>query len=432
MVDFMGRFLNLSLSVLLAVLVISVSADAQNEYITLNPDRTECFFVEFGDDGDGLYVMSISDPGLPDRPWVDTHSVKLDADSENAVYIPVCFSTEGRSIGDSAILNYRLRAPGNNISKIYGICVGSVEDRILTSSVRDPCEDEGPAYSFDFDIITPDRHASPGENVIFSLVISSDMAMEIELDKESGPSMDISATSVLLPGDYIVDASIIAPDETGDYTFVISARVAGCQDPECEKSVTGTVHVTEDIPDTFDVSLTPRDKNILGVKSVKYYLSINNDGDTQPFRIDIDTDDGIVSEIDVLTISVGKGLMRTVNVRVVPRAADSRLHTIRASVENEDGVKKIAEATLTIDRVPGDGPPPTDDPEPEDDDVILPPLTPGDDDEPEKPPEDEGVSPAIWYVIIVAVAAVAVVAFYIYRKSRVSVEADSQYFGGDY
>jgi hypothetical protein len=376
---------------------------------------------------------------------VYTHSVKFRTAPENPIIVPICFNTAGRSRGDSIILEYNFNSPQKNITKKFGICVSKYEDIEYSSVMGDPCE-ETVYYldMFNFDLLLPDRYVSPGENVIFTLMVSSDLSMNIELDKVSGPRMEISETSLDMPGDYSIDVSITAPDDIGDHPFSIVAKDDSCDEAWCEKTVSGVLHVVEERPNVFSVDISPDNKNVIGIESVKYFLGIKNDGPSQNFNVMVETDSGLESDLQTLTVAVGEGSLKTVTFRVIPKERDHKLHSVKVTVENEDGVKKTAEATLTVDEALSDSE------RAEENDMITDEEADEfeelynesgglekldldrDEEEPDEPEEPEGDSSLMWYMIIAAAAIIVVVVFYIYKKSQVTQDTESQYFGQTY
>ncbi len=421
-------------AVLACLAVPSVSAE-QAVYIAMNPDSEFCDSIIFGEDGKGEYTLDITDPGYPDRSWVKIHRASFTAGPLNPVIVPVCFHTWGRAKGDEAVLNVNLETPKGNISLDYGICVSDFEDVDVGVVGDNPCEATIVHTDiFSMDLLESDIYARRGESVSTGLLVSSDMYLTVNLDKVSGPSMSIGMTTVQLPGQERIEIGLEAPDTEGTYDFTISGKVDGCDKSSCEKTVTGNIHVTES-QEGFSVYISQKNRNVIGTHSVTYFLTIDNMGDTGKFKVTLETDENIETDFGDMEITIAGGTKRILGIVVVPKAVDNKVHVIKASVEDESGAKKVAEAYLTIDEAVSDvnraeeKNPDLKDDEYRDDyesdwgledweqknEEIT--ENEDDDDEPEEPQE---VGWIVWVVAAGAIAGVSV--YYIYRKTKVTDE----------
>ncbi len=429
---------------LFSLLALPSCAAGSNVYLALRPDTTFCITENLGGQGTGEYTITIDDPGFPDSPWVDTHSASFFTGPDNPVIVPICFDTLGRRRGSEATLVYTLKTPRKNITTNYGICVSNFED-YDTGIVKDnPCRavvsDMEP---FSFDIMLPERYVSVGEIAEFNLLLSSDFFMDITLEKESGPKMDIEETELKMPGEFVVKMSLTAPADEGEYPFTISAKRSGCDASYCEKSVSGTIYVTGTGRSQFDASLQPMNKNVVGIKPVKYYITIKNYEQTQDFSIKVETDEGLICSFPEVPVKIGKGSTGTYNFLATPKSQDHEIHKITMTVENENGVKKVAEAMLTVDEAisninTGAENDMISDSEA---DAMENEYASGADLEKWEFMEgDDGgfVTPGgteetpfsfMWMIVITAVvAAIGAAGFYIYKKSHVTQEISSPYY----
>ncbi|UCD02987.1 MAG: hypothetical protein JSV63_04370, partial [Candidatus Aenigmatarchaeota archaeon] len=300
------KWLTFSIALFVALAGFSANAAAENVvYLSISQDRPFCQMITLGDDPvTGEYSITFVDPEFPDRPWVDTHSVRFVAGPGNPIVVPVCFSADGRPKGTRVFLDFTLSSPLANKTAKYGICVSDFEDIEFSTVVGDPCRESYKTDIFSFDMLLSKVYASPGESIHASLYLSSDLTLDIILDKKSGPPIDIPTTRVSLPGDQKIDISITAPGSPGDYPFEITATAEGCLYDICEKSVAGTIYVSDDKPGAFTIDLAPKNRNVIGTESVKYYLSITNEGEAQPFKINVQSGIGIESDTSLLTLNV--------------------------------------------------------------------------------------------------------------------------------
>ena len=337
----------------LALSTVPAASAQQNLYLALNPDSTICDTITFGGYGKGEYTLEIDDPGYPDSPWVDIHRASFIAGPDNPVTVPLCFSTENRKNGDEAILRLRLETPEQNLSFDYGICVSEFEDADVIVSSSPCAATEQHTDIFTMDMLQKELYAKAGGIAAADLVISSDMDISVSLEKESGPSMNIEMTTVHLPGEEMVHIDMDAPSEPGDYPFAITGSVNGCDSPSCTKRVEGTLHVNEERTG-FDINLAPKNRNIIGIRSATYYLTIENFEETGVFSVALDKGDGLDSDMDSMDITIAGGTKRVIGIVVIPVDTKKRLFTLRVTVQDESGKTKSETAMLTVDEAVSD------------------------------------------------------------------------------
>jgi hypothetical protein len=290
------------------------------------------------------------------------------------------------------------------------------------------------------DLVESEKFAVPNEKVTFSLLVSSEFDLSISLDKESGPVMNITNTRIITPGEHAIDIVLNSPQATGDYTFTIAAEASDCGYPSCKKKVTGVLHVSQTTGQQgFRVELSPKNRNVVGMQAAAFFLTIHNFEGEQTFNLDVDLDSNLKANFIPLEVMVGKDMSRQIEFTVVPQSSDHKLYIISAAVQGEFGGRKTAESFLTVEepvadiqrRVESD-PSLKDDaddyadkydagPSIDDwkdvqgiddisDDVVGPPVQPS--------------SPINWVMIISAGAAIGLIVFYVYKKTRVVKEME--------
>lgn len=434
---------------IISAMLMHAASAGSGIYIAMKPDSEFCITETLGDHGTGEYDFTFSDPGFPDSPWVSIHSVKFYTGPDNPITVPICFSSKGRKVGDEATLLFSIHTPRKNMTMNYGICISGYEDVDYGIVDSTPCKEiASNMETWGFDILMPEKYASPTEDVEFSLLISSEFPMRINLEKVDGPKLSIEETEFVTPGEFSARLTTTAPVEEGTYDFTIAAVRENCDGSYCTKTVTGTLFVAgTDERSKFDIAVSPGNKNIVGIKPAKFYINVKNNEKTQKFNIKVETDSGLLSSFNELTQEVGKGVTGTFSFIVTPKARDSSVHKITVTIENEDGIKKFSDVTLTVDEAISNIDTGVENGLVTDDngDEMKGSYNSGDslekwsfmeDDFEDDWPDDMPATPElpVNWIIIVIVAAVLVIAavFYIRKKAVVSDGIDSEHFGDSY
>jgi len=329
---------------------------SETTFFAMKPDKEFCFSVTFGQNGRGEYTFTMSDPEYPRRGWVDNHRTSFTSGPDNPVIIPVCFSTRNRRVGDYVLLRSTLETPEGITTHDYGICVSRNEDADVVESDRNPCETTS-LYTdlFSIGFVESEKFSAPGQKVAFTLLVSSEFDAQIILDKESGPAMEIGVTTVQMPGQQSVGISMDAPSQAGDYPFTLKAKVSGCNQTSCVKSVTGILHVAQPSNlEGFRVELAPQNKNIVGTQTATFSLTVRNLDAQQIFSISIDMPSQLNTDFKPLQASIGRGASRTIEFSVAPASTERNLYMIKAVVEDSKGDKKVTESYLTVEEAAGD------------------------------------------------------------------------------
>ncbi len=446
----MAMSLKKSVSLVLIVLsVIAQTAAAQEvTYLSMSPDTEFCISVIFGDNGRGEYTLTVDDPDYPRGKWVDTHRTSFTSGPTNPVITPVCFTTKDRRVRDEAMLHFTLETPEGVMRYDYGVCVSRHEDIDVIESSEDPCSAASSHTDiFNIDLLESEIYSVPGERVTFTLLVSSEFDMVVLLDKDSGPQMNITSTTIDMPADQSVDIVMDSPQKPGDYVFTVVARAETCDYPSCQKKVSGILHVSQ-VQETglegFRLELSPSNKNVVGMQSAKFYITVHNFDAEQYFSVNLQLDASLESDFNPVEVRVGKDRSAQIDFTVLPKSDDPKLYMIRALVENENGVKKSAESFLTIEepvsdanRLAENNPSLRSDAEDYADSYgsgasldeweHIQDLGSTDDGDGGAVP-DAQPGAMNWILIIAAVVIIASFALYIYRKMVVVQESDQAYF----
>ncbi len=428
-----------------AFLLIAGSAAAEETlYLAMHPDTEFCMSIHFGDSGRGDYTLLVDDPGYPGRGWIDTHLTSFTSGPNNPVLVPICFITKDRRVGEEALLRFTMETPSGEKTSNIGICVSRHEDADVVESPDNPCRAASSHTDvFSADLAEDEKYSIPGERVKFTLLVSSEFDMRVILDKESGPKMNITSTVVDMPGDQSVDIFIDSPDDPGDYVFTITARAEGCDDPSCQKKMSGILHVAQSASmEGFRVEISPRNKNVPDSQAAKLYVTIHNFEAEQEFRVNVEMDASLETDFNPLDVKVPKDKSAQIDFTVIPGTDEHKLYLIRVFAQSEQGIKKSAESFLTVEEPVSDaGRYAESDPglRPEADDYAdsyhagaslddwqnIQDLGRTSGDDPTPPPNNQP-GYLTWILIAGAVVAGASIIFFIYKRTVVSQGTDPQ------
>ena len=307
------------------LLAFTLAADAQAAtYVSLRPDRELCTSIVFGEHGRGEYTLtSPSSSG----EWVDNHFTSFMAGPENIIFVPVCFSSRGRKVSDSAMVSFVLSTPSQgNITYDFGVCVANYEDIDVTDGAASssPCG----AMAAHTDIISasleqPDMYASPGQTVVFTLAADSSLPLTLTVSKESGEMRIAASASTIEAGAGLktVGLQVTAPASAGDYPFSVIVAAQGCSIDDCTRTVRGVLHVrqVQQQPQAgFFVWLSPETKSVMGQASTMYMLKFQNYGEGQQFTASVDADEGLETDFSPYSSFVAKGDSKSVPFTVRP------------------------------------------------------------------------------------------------------------------
>jgi hypothetical protein len=415
----------------------------QTTYLALRPDSAPyCFYVNFGEGNTGEYTLFVNDPGFPAKPWASIHTASFTASKSNVVTVPVCISAVGRKIGDEVLINVTVQSPpAKNTTHSYGVCVRRTEDIDQGGANLNPCAASS-TYTdvFSASLTEESITAKPGEVVSYGLSVASDYPVKILISKTVGPEMVINASKLYMPGSWLVGIDVTAPPSVGEYPFSLDVATDGCTLAFCQKTVEGKLIVsTNTTNEGFAASLSPEIESASGATPKVFRLTVKNFEAQQTFKVTVDIPEGLQSDFTGASETIGKGVAKTFSMTMVPKSEEAALYTIKASVENKDGMKKTLTASLTVKEVESDlnddGDPVTvPDPGGYTNNTGLTKL------QKQKAPKKnttvtggtDVTQPAqpvsIWVIIIGAAAASAVALFFIFKKAKVVKGDEPSYF----
>jgi hypothetical protein len=352
------------LAALLAVLLAPAGAQAA-VYYSVAPGKEFCADpVIFGDNGGGEYTLTAEDPGYPERPWTDNHFTSLMASENNRVIVPVCFSTVGRAVPDSANIRITVSTPRDgNITYDYGLCIasGNWQVNVIEGEASgDACKViAGHTEVFSAALDQPEQYASPGEDVTYVLLLDSSNKMTVGITRASD-GMEIKAssgTAELGSGQQKVELTMTAPGKTGSYAFSVMVAVKDCAISDCRREVRGTLRVVAEADKpkaSFYMWLKPETKSVIGQESTEFTISVRNYGPGQKLTAYVSADEGLDTDFSPYTFYLEKDASKLLSFSATPATAERKSYEIRASVEGENGAGRSAKAWLTVDEMVAD------------------------------------------------------------------------------
>jgi hypothetical protein len=351
----------LAAALLISLACIVTGAEAVT-YFSMRPGTEYCDKVYFGNDGRGEYVMTASDPGYPDTPWIDNHFTSFFARSENVITVPVCFNTIGRNYGEEAVITLSLKTPNGQQTLEYGVCVSDTRDVEITevSAGEEVCS----AMAMHTDIFSaalaqPEQDADPEEQVSYKLILDSSTPVKLNIARASG-QMDISASEVSVDiTDSLKEVTLTmqAPSSPGDYEFSVMVSVDGCEIDDCMREVKGKVHVkgaSEEPKGSFYLWIAPKTQNTMGRKSKTFVLTLRNFGPGQKITVSAAPEDGLETNFEPYTIYLNKDESKEINLNVMPETNEQNNYKVTVSAVGEDGTKRTVDGWVTVDEMVAD------------------------------------------------------------------------------
>jgi hypothetical protein len=346
---------------LIVTLSMSVGVQAVT-YFSVKPGKELCTNIVFGQDGRGEYTLVAEESGIG-GDWIDNHFTSFIAGPDNIISVPICFSARGRSIGDQTNVHVTVSTPDyGNVTYDYGVCVSKYEDVDVFEGEAsgDACDAmAGHTDIFSAALSQPEKYADPGDVVTYTLVLDSSLPLVLDIAKGTATmSITASKTSVEAGArQQQVSMRVVAPNAPGDYDFIITISVEGCNIEDCQKSVRGVLHVrqvAEQPQAGFYVWLTPETKSIMGQQTTMYILRFQNYGDGQELTASVTAEAGLETDFSPYSVFLAKGESRSVTFTARPTTEERKTYKMTAVVTGADGTKREAAAWLTIDEMVAD------------------------------------------------------------------------------
>lgn len=356
------KYITAIMFLVFTLLFASANARAAT-YYSLQPAKEVCTSIMFGQDGGGEYTLQASDPGEAEgMPWIDNHFTSFVAGPDNLVSVPVCFSAVSRALGDEGNVHITVSTPRGNTSYDYGVCVAQYSDVDITqgAATGSPCDVMGGHTDlFSAAFTQPEMYANPGESAVFTLILDSDVAMEVSVAKASGDvQMRASETQVGLgDGQQEIQVEVSAPSAPGDYHFSVAVSTQGCSIDDCRRTVDGILHVADAsaTPQAgFFIWLSPKSKSIIGQQSTQFVARVQNYGEGQKITVMVNADEGIDTDFSPYSVFIEKGQSKSIPFNVRPAENEKASYKITAVAQGADGTKRSAKSWLTVDEMVAD------------------------------------------------------------------------------
>ncbi len=361
---------------LVLVLLIGLSAHSgqafrltDNIYFTVANDTIRCIDIILPDDSGFLGLGEYEYMITCTSNWSDLTEQIVRTDENNTVLIPICFHGFGRADGEcSPPFRIGIESVNLGVNKQWngGVCISKYMDVDISDEEPEDEEDvrqilSGNADIFDIGFSAGTMYADPGEDVTFSLMVESYASLTIDLDVLDSGSSDLSVspkgetieTSAASPY-HTIHFGTQAPNQVGEYSFEVEAKVRGCDEGTCTRKATAILVVGGDEPETgFIAYLFPRNINVKELEPVHYTLTIQNYGASEMFSTRID-----MSPVTDTTFMWGDNIMvlggsnYTNDFTVIPDKALT-MYEIEITIfqGGRDGVEKKVTSTLSTNEM---------------------------------------------------------------------------------
>ncbi|HLD56798.1 MAG TPA: hypothetical protein VJA47_00725 [archaeon] len=345
-----------------SILASFVSANAyleSNFYFTMAPNSTECLYTTLPSDlgflEDDNYTLKINSGFETNINFIQTR-----ANKENAVKIPICFSSENRKEGDNAFYNITI---SSNKLRDYefkgGICVSKVKDvdKADPDTEKNPCEVvNGLADLFWFDMYPLQIMAQPGqeETVYLNIWPSTDMELDINISTDAQINTDNLYFRLKRNENKPLEFKVKTPG-SGQYYLNLTVRAVlnrkYCDLPFCKKTASakissGGVGFSPSKAGTWSFTVSPRFISVYDTKPLEYTVFVENNKEDSAFEISLDTPNGLTADVKDVTDFIKKGERKQYKFNVTIADPNTRSYTIDFVVKAD--VEKVLTAFLSL------------------------------------------------------------------------------------
>lgn len=356
------------LFLVLAVILLFPEASAiqtDTIFISMAPESRECFDILLPDN------MGVVLPGRieynivvypePEETWLDLTEITIRTDENEAVLIPVCFSSVNKSIGDcSEPFELTITARGATDlpeKKITGrACVARNRDVDTGRDVNESKRTGAGVDVFDVALEKEVQYARPGKPVNYTILLQSQAGVTVDLEVLSEGKSIVKKTVEFGEERFTAVNFTLKAAQAGEYRFIVVGKVRGCGDKICTKQVVGTLVVTDRSVSEggFMVSLFPRNINVKGLEPVEFRASVtNNLGSAKTFLLFLELPEGLRSDFSGESVEVPQGGKRTVTFTVTPEMGSSQFAIkVNATTDVEGkAMTKSATSYLSTDEM---------------------------------------------------------------------------------
>ena len=328
--------------------------------IAMEPDSRECFEIRLPDDMGAILTGKIEYhvTVVPDsvESWLDLTELKIRTDENEAVGVPVCFSSVGKAVGNcSEPFTLTIKAIGSQLlpdkTIIGGACVSSTRD---VDTAGSGAKGSGAVDVFDLALENALLYAKPGEPANYTIKLQSQMGVTVDVEVTSGGKSIVNKTVQFAQTNYTTATFTLKAAETGEYKFIVTGKVRGCRADLCSKSVSGTLVVTDQaVPETgFLVSLFPTNIDAKAMETVEFKATIQNNMPLSgKFTLLLKLPAGVSSDFTQKQTDVPANGKATVAFNVTPEKASSQFSLIINATSQSTGKSKVATSYLSTDEM---------------------------------------------------------------------------------
>ncbi len=302
----------------LLISITSVHAYLEtNLYFTMAPNSTQCLSTILPSDlgflDDDKYIITIDSDFETNINFIETEAGK-----NNAVKIPICFSSKNKNNGEFAY--YTIRTSGTKFSPFEwkgGICVSNRTqdvDKDSSKYEKKPCEIvNGLSDLFWMDISPEQAITVPGQEETFYIEIWPSVDMEIDLTINSNAGININNSYLRLKQYERKQIELkVNPTLKGEYYLNATAKAIFnrqyCDLPFCKKEVSAKILVDGGKKvQGWSFMVLPRFLSAYNPKPIEYVAIIENNQEDRNFSIDLGLPPGLLSDTKNVTGLVKRG-----------------------------------------------------------------------------------------------------------------------------
>jgi len=347
----------------LCMFIFSVSAlQIDSISISMEPDSRECFDLVLPDDMGAVLAGKIEYriAVVPNsaESWLDLTELAIRTDENEAVGVPVCFSSVGKPLGNcSEPFTLTIKAVGSQPlpekTITGGACVSSTRD-VDTGKPSGTPGTAGAVDAFDVALEKELLYAKPGEPANYTIMLQSQMGVTVDIEVTSGGKSIINKTAQFGRTNYTTATFTLKAAQTGEYRFTVAGKVRGCVAELCSKSVSGTLVVTDAAVSEagFTVSLFPRSIDAKAGAPVEFRATVQNSMPSSgKFTLVLKLPSGVSSDFSQQQADIPAGDKTTAAFNVTPEKGSSQFAiTINATAQST-GKSKVATSYLSTDEM---------------------------------------------------------------------------------
>ena len=291
-------------------------------------------------------------------PWIDITDNEVLINPGMLTRTPVCFYHEGQREGSYSFYELNVSSDYLGVNKDVkgGICITKYEDIDESDNVSETtniCDLlNNHADIFDAQFRYPFIEARPGEVIKNSVYVTSYAKISVSFSMETDMDNDLNQwTETADPGNPMTSKSfsVKAPDYEGTYNMILRAEIVGCGLDLCRSTTIGRVKVSQNATRTgFVANIVPKNLNIKDASNVSLKLLITNYEEEMDFSISVSSEPGMKMTPESKTIRIEQNSFASVDFVAEPISGRDTLYEITFNVLSEDNEEHTATAYISF------------------------------------------------------------------------------------